>query len=197
MPSRKPRYTPKGFIKGVSRRKSRKGKLKFVLLFIVGALAASFHNGVPSADEVHQYVSETVMLSDVKVTDGDTLHIKGQSFRLFGIDAPEHNQPCYTANGKQWACGTAARTALWKLTNGQKIKCDVVNKDKYNRSVAICYAGKVELNKEMAKQGMATAYRYYSKRYVPDEQAAKQAKIGIWQGRFMEPREWRKKHKNA
>ena len=69
-----------------------------------------------------------------------------------------------------------------------------MNKDKYQRSVAICYAGKVELNREMAKQGMAMAYRYYSKRYIKDEESAKSAKLGIWQGQFMEPREWRKQY---
>lgn len=188
------RYTPLGFLLGISRRKSRKGKTKFTLLFILGALVAAFHNGVPSPDQVQQFIAENVMLSDVKVTDGDTLHIKGQAFRLFGIDAPEHDQPCYDANSKPWACGAAARTALWKMTNGRQIRCNVTDKDKYGRSVAICYAGNIELNREMARQGMAIAYRQYSIRYVADEQAAKTAKVGIWQGKFMEPGDWRKRH---
>lgn len=111
---------PLNFIFGVSKRKTGKARLKYAVMFLIGAAATWYYQGAPSADEVHQYISESVMLNDVKVVDGDTLHIKGKSFRLFGIDAPEHDQTCYKADGKTWPCGRAARTALWKMTNASK-----------------------------------------------------------------------------
>ena len=45
---------------------------------------------------------------------------------------------------------------------------------------------------ELVRQGFAVAYRKYSKRYVEAEEAAKKAKIGVWQGPFVMPREWRR-----
>lgn len=192
---RKPRYTPKSFLKGISRRKSRKGKLKYILVVLVGVVITAVLNGVPIQDQAQQYLAENILSGDVKVIDGDTLHIKGQSFRLLGIDSPERKQTCQNARGAAWACGEVARSTLWKMTNGQQIHCNVTTTDKYNRGVAICYAGNMELNREMVKQGMAVAYTQYSKRYVADEQKAKAAKIGIWQGRFMEPGTWRRQKK--
>ena len=44
----------------------------------------------------------------------------------------------------------------------------------------------------MVRKGFAIAYIRYSKKYVPDEVFAKENKLGLWQGKFMEPEKWRK-----
>ena len=44
----------------------------------------------------------------------------------------------------------------------------------------------------MVNQGHAVAYKKYSKRYVLDEQDAKENMRGIWQGSFLNPEKWRK-----
>ena len=44
----------------------------------------------------------------------------------------------------------------------------------------------------MVRNGFAIAYKRYSKKYVPDEVFAKENKLGLWQGKFMEPEKWRK-----
>ena len=41
-------------------------------------------------------------------------------------------------------------------------------------------------------EGMALAYRKYSKRYVPEEDKASAAKRGLWAGEFVAPWDWRK-----
>jgi hypothetical protein len=43
----------------------------------------------------------------------------------------------------------------------------------------------------MVSSGYATAYRHYSADYVPAEETAKAAKLGIWAGSFKAPREYR------
>ena len=45
----------------------------------------------------------------------------------------------------------------------------------------------------MVRNGWAIAYRRYSKDYVDDENYAKENKLGIWNGQFIEPYKWRKK----
>ena len=44
----------------------------------------------------------------------------------------------------------------------------------------------------MVRNGYAIAYRRYSKDYVPDEDFAKEKKLGLWQGKFTRPEKWRK-----
>lgn len=44
---------------------------------------------------------------------------------------------------------------------------------------------------------MSWTHRQYSKAYVPDEEAAQQARQGVWKGAFEVPADWRKEHRNA
>ena len=44
----------------------------------------------------------------------------------------------------------------------------------------------------MVRNGFAIAYIRYSQTYVPDEEFAKENKLGLWKGKFMEPEKWRK-----
>jgi hypothetical protein len=46
----------------------------------------------------------------------------------------------------------------------------------------------------MVAQGWALAYRYYSSDYVGQETSASEAKLGMWQGEFERPWEWRRKN---
>ena len=43
--------------------------------------------------------------------------------------------------------------------------------------------------------GHAVAYKKYSKKYVELENSAKKREIGIWQGEFDMPWDWRRKYK--
>ena len=42
------------------------------------------------------------------------------------------------------------------------------------------------------RNGHAIAYRRYSKKYVTDEDFAKDNELGLWKGKFMNPEKWRK-----
>jgi hypothetical protein len=110
--------------------------------------------------------------------------------RLFGIDAPEWTQSC-DKGGRSWACGEAAAEHLSTLVAGKKAFCEKVDIDEHGRTVARCQAGGVDLNRAMVVSGYATAYRHYSADYVPDEERAKAAKLGIWAGTFKAPSDYR------
>ena len=49
-----------------------------------------------------------------------------------------------------------------------------------------------EINAVMVRFGHAVAYKRYSKKYVLEEQYAKENKLGIWKGTFIEPEKWRR-----
>ncbi|WP_425045175.1 thermonuclease family protein [Primorskyibacter sp. S87] len=87
------------------------------------------------------------------VVDGDTVKIRRQQIRLFGIDAPELNHPY----------GKKAKWELHRLCKGQAIRAEITDKDDYGRVVARCYLpdGR-DLSAEMVKLGMAIDWPKFS-----------------------------------
>lgn len=126
--------------------------------------------------------------------DGDTLRAgDGAEYRIFAIDAPELKQTCEEANGKEWLCGRAAKVKLTKLINGGEVTCEVKDTDRYGRNVALCSAAGVpDIGEALVRDGYAidlggkTGYAY-----ADVEAEAREAKRGIWRGRFQRPSEWR------
>ena len=147
------------------------------------------------------YAQEIVGLP--RIVDGDTIHIGEYKFRLEGIDAPEMKQQCKKESFKisstigfsfykDYSCGKVSKAKLKAKINGSKIKCISTSKDRYKRYIATCFKGEINLNQWMVRNGYAIAYRRYSKKYVSDEDFAKEKKLGLWQGKFMNPEKWRK-----
>lgn len=139
----------------------------------------------------------SVVLADVtgsaRIVDGDTIWIGKTKIRLHGIDAPEARQECTDASGALYACGDASTEALKALIGSQPVVCKGATYDKYQRLLATCHGGNINLNAEMVRMGWALAYRQYSTEFVNEETEAQTAKSGMWAGGFEAPWEWRKK----
>ena len=138
-----------------------------------------------------------------KIVDGDTVYINNYKIRLEGIDAPEMKQKCKKEKLKissiigytfyeDYYCGKHSKESLAAKVKGSKIKCISFTKDRYKRYLAKCFKGKINLNQWMVRNGYAVAYRRYSKEYILDEDFAKENKLGLWQGKFLNPEKWRK-----
>ena len=139
------------------------------------------------------------IVGKARVIDGDTITINNAKIRFSGIDAPEKNyygqtQFCKGPKGV-WACGKKASTKLKQLINGQEVQCTDEGKDRYGRTLSICYANGVDLQAEMVRSGMAVAYLRYSNRYENEMLEAMIAQVGIWSGQFEEPELWRRQHR--
>ena len=158
--------------------------LLFIILFFQQKSFASIFDGIP------------------RIIDGDSLEINGHKIRLFGIDAPEKKQNCkksflfifFLNFHKKYECGLLATNKLKKLIGNNTVKCISESKDHYNRYLSICYLKNRDINSWLVKNGYAIAYKRYSKKYILEEQYAKKNKLGIWQGAFQKPEEWRKKN---
>lgn len=118
----------------------------------------------------------------LRVVDGDTIVLNGETIRLDGIDAPELGQKCLDSSGNSYRCGAKSRKYLERLTAKGDVRCEGANKDGYGRRIAACFAGPTNINQEMVRQGQAFAFRKYSKRYIFEEQEARAARNGFWSG---------------
>ena len=138
-----------------------------------------------------------------KVVDGDSIKINGMKIRLFGVDAPEKNQICkknwlsisFFTLSKEYYCGKVATKKLKKFISNKKVKCVGNKTDKYSRLIAICYVRNKDINMWLVRNGFAVSYKRYSSKYLHQEKMAQKEKIGLWQGKFDMPWEWRKKNK--
>ena len=131
--------------------------------------------------------------STPRVIDADTLQVAGQKVRLQGIDALESAQFCRQPTGRSYLCGDRATQALRERIGTGTVACKVKGRDRYNRALGVCYtADGTDLNGWLVSQGYALTYRRYSTTYVPQENQAKAARVGIWAGEFVQPWNWRR-----
>lgn len=125
------------------------------------------------------------------VTDGDTLTVwynnQKTKIRLYGIDAPERDQPF----------GSEAKAFLQPLEN-KMIEFEVLDQDRYKRLVSIItYQGR-NINQALIENGLAWVYLRYCQEsfcqaWVKFEDAAKKAGIRLWSDKNpINPKDWRK-----
>ncbi len=133
-----------------------------------------------------------------RVVDGDTFSLGAERVRLWGVDAPEGRQVCQDAQGSGYACGDVARDQLSRLIGGQAVRCEVRDRDPYGRAVSRCWVGAIDLGAALVSAGWAVDYRAFSGgAYASAEAAARQARRGLWAGRFETPSSWRAEARQA
>ncbi len=135
--------------------------------------------------------NSTNFKKEVRIIDGDTIHVNTIKYRLYGIDAPEMKQLCKMKE-KDYDCGVKSKEFLVSLIGNQSLKCNQKDIDRYKRIVAECFIGQININKELVRNGWALAYRDYSRDYVTDEEFAQRNNLGMWKGTFIHPKKWRK-----
>jgi len=90
-----------------------------------------------------------------RIADGDTFRIdtRGESIRVWGLDAPETDQPG----------GSAATAELARLIGGQTLQCRQRDIDRYGRIVGQCFLpdGR-DITAAMIASGTATEFCRYS-----------------------------------
>ncbi|MFC6981451.1 thermonuclease family protein [Microbulbifer taiwanensis] len=130
------------------------------------------------------------------MTDGDTIKVLDADkqltkVRLAGIDCPERGQPY----------GRVATDAAAALVAGKTVEVEVVDTDRYGRTVGRVYVDGNNVNRALVNAGHCWAYT----RYVRDKMLftlqddARKAQRGLWRlpaAERMPPWEWRRKGKS-
>ena len=128
---------------------------------------------------------------ELKVVDGDTIHLNGEKIRFSGIDTPELKQTCLK-EGIQNRCGVTAKKILIGKIGNNNVKCISEGKDQYKRILAECFVNNESLSSYLVRSGYAFAYRKYSKNFIPDEDYARINKLGMWSMEFDYPWDYRR-----
>lgn len=122
----------------------------FVLLHVLVAIFLLLVAPQTRAEEAPVLVAKVS-----KILDGDTFTLSGESrrIRVWGLDAPEWNHPG----------GAAATATLRGMISGKRLRCAVLDIDRYGRLVAQCFLpdGR-DIAAEMIRSGTATEYCRYS-----------------------------------
>lgn len=135
--------------------------LPYSTLIIFGLCAYWIFFGLPSHQSV-AFGTQTFTGRVQYVIDGDTLILRGHKphVRLWGVNTPERDERGFQA----------ASDHLEALTAGKFMKCVVIDKDKYNRTVGRCYLpngldiSALMLDSGHAKEMLRFSRGYYSKR---------------------------------
>jgi len=124
--------------------------------------------------------------------DSTVIEINGHRIMLFGIDSVIRKQTC-TIDGKVWQCWPAAVRDLQTLVDQGPAICETIGEpDVYGRILARCTINGESLNEQLVRRGYAIARPSETRDYVAAEAAAKERKLGLWQGQFREPSEFRR-----
>lgn len=144
------------------------------------------------------FSSEQISGKVIGISDGDTIKVltpekKQIKIRLYGIDAPESHQPF----------GNRSRQFISSAIFGRQVNLEVINNDRYGRSVAIVTKGTQNINQDLVSNGLAWVYPQYCKRpecasWKQLEESAKAGKKGLWSdASSIPPWEFRKNGKKA
>ena len=136
-----------------------------------------------------------VKSQDLRVVDGDTIHLNGEKIRFTGIDTPELKKTCLKEGVKD-SCGVTAKQILNNKIGNNDVECISEGIDRYKRTLAECFVNNESLSSYLVRSGYAFAYRRYSKKFVQDEDYARINKIGMWSMEFDYPWDYRKSKKN-
>ena len=135
--------------------------------------------------------TKKVKSDSIKIVDGDTIVLNGEKIRFSGIDTPELKQTCMPVD-QEVACGMSAKLLLVKKIGNKTPKCISEGKDYFKRTLAECFVNGESLSRFLVRSGYAFAFRKYSKKFVEDEEFAKENKLGLWSMTFQYPWDYRK-----
>ncbi len=148
--------------------------MPLVLLALLILLTGSAYAKQAAPDTASHIQSTKASYTSFKVErviDGDTLVASGTKIRLWGINAPEKNEPLFDFS----------KNFLDEYLKNKYISCKLIDFDKYKRQVMHCYADDIDLGAVLVMLGLAKDYPKYSGGfYSAEEISSKRKKLGIW-----------------
>lgn len=143
-------------------------KLELILALIVIFILFNYGRNENTPKEKNNFLEKSFLK---RVIDGDTVElINGTILRLYGINTPEKGE-------------YLSKEAVYFLSTyeNKKIDLEILEKDKYNRTLAVIYDDGENINQKMVKNGFATVYMSNNIDFITSQEYAKNNEIGLWQ----------------
>lgn len=141
-------------------------------------------------------MAQEVVTGAAKVVDADIVMVGKQRVILWAVDAPERTQKCYVGE-LLWDCYEASRVTLGEIIASGEASCTLVEgkPDQFNRRYGVCVSAGKDVGAELVRSGMARAYVEQGDDYLAEEEAARAARIGVFQpgAKVDDPWAWRKR----
>jgi endonuclease YncB( thermonuclease family) len=166
-----------------------------VAAFLVGLVWLVWRGPTDGGEEVALGAA-----GSARAIDGDSLELtiggRREEVRIDAIDAPEMRQTCTRADGSAWPCGIEAMASLAAFALEPGLTCTLYAEDRYQRGIATCRTARTpDIGAALVARGMAVATgRGSAVRYLREEARAEARGIGLWQGEFVRPADWRAAH---
>jgi endonuclease YncB( thermonuclease family) len=159
----------------------KSGEEKKVLIASESAEAERFAALKAEAETVVKPAAEIKRYFGVRVRDSGTLMAEGFiTIKLAGILARDADARCADANGKDWACGAEARSALTRLIRGRAITCALPGSAAALEIKARCAVTGIDLSLWMVRQGWAEPEPGSDQALAGALTSAKEAQLGLW-----------------
>jgi endonuclease YncB( thermonuclease family) len=131
------------------------------------------------------------LTGNAEVVEADVLRLEGYRVYLFGAESVEPRQLC-SINGQTWECFAAAVRMLQTIVSEGEVSCDVKSgPDALNQLIALCTVNGEDIGERMVRSGFAITVPDETDAYADEMAAAQEEGIGLWQGQFMAPHDWR------
>lgn len=126
-----------------------------------------------------------------EAVEADVILVNDTRILLYGVDAIEPPQTCFI-EGQPWECWPAAMRQLQTYLAEGPVTCTAVRPpDVFGRVLSLCEINGESLNEKMIRAGFAVAVIDEVPEFAAAEEAARAEGIGLWQGQFQLPEEWR------
>jgi endonuclease YncB( thermonuclease family) len=150
----------------------------------------------PAAAQV-QYDPFRTIEGFVQVLEGDLISVNGAIVRLYGIDAPELGQTCYSRAGRAYDCGEASRAVLDRLIGTAEVACTLYSRLSTREEVGRCFVGRTDIAGRLVRGGWAFTLPSLSNRYEGLQARAQARRAGLWSGQAARPWVWRSRQRLA
>lgn len=126
-----------------------------------------------------------------EVVDSDLLLMDGYRVYLVGVESIESGQDC-RIDGRPWDCYAPAVRALQTIVDEGVVTCEVLSgPNRLRQATALCRVNGEDIGEKLVRAGFGLTIPGETEAYETAQAEAQAAGVGLWQGLFFAPADWR------